>query len=234
MAGLYSNFERKPRDFYPTPIEAMYSLLPHLKESFNYFEPTAGNGAIIRHLLAARPGARCIGATDIEPLAPGIEQLDLLKETPVGLPMADVAITNLPWERKLLHPMIEAITEHCPLWTIIDSKWVNNESSAPYLKDLCVKVVPIGRVVWEPGTDTAGKVDASWFLFDRSHRGYARILPRMSRSKKTKWTKWLRDQEEALIAEARKLHLSAQGIPSIGPDHSTDPRQTDIEERFSA
>lgn len=213
--GLYSDFARKPRDFYATPIEAMYSLIPHLRERFNYFEPTAGDGAIIRHLLAARPDARCIGASDIEPLAPGIEELDLLKETPVGLPMADVAITNLPWERSLMHPMIEVITEHCPLWTIIDSKWLNNETSAPYLKDLCVKVVPIGRVVWEPGTDTPGKVDCSWFLFDKNHKGYSRNIPRMSRAKKKKWISWLREQE-AKLAEVASREIEA--TPVVSPE----------------
>lgn len=228
MAGLYSDFERKPRDFYPTPIEAMYSLMPHLKERFNYFEPTAGDGAIIRHLLAARPGARCIGATDIEPLAPGIEQLDLLKETPVGLPMSDIAITNFPWDRKLLHPMIDAVTEHCPVWTIIDSKWLNNESSARFLTDHLVKVVPVGRVIWEPGTTEAGKVDCSWFLFDKAHKGYSRNIPRMSRAKKKKWVTWLREQEANLAQRAREAELAEQGIPSIAPanEKCEQPKET--------
>ena len=32
MMGKRSNFERNPRDFYPTPKEAVIPLLPHLPE----------------------------------------------------------------------------------------------------------------------------------------------------------------------------------------------------------
>ena len=48
--GKRSDFERKPRDFYPTPIEAVEPLLPHLPEGFKFAEPCAGNGALIEHL----------------------------------------------------------------------------------------------------------------------------------------------------------------------------------------
>ena len=48
--GKRSDFERKPRDFYPTPIEAVEPLLPHLPEGFTFAEPCAGNGALIEHL----------------------------------------------------------------------------------------------------------------------------------------------------------------------------------------
>ena len=37
--GKRSNFERVPRDFYPTPIEAVYPLLEHLEEDFLLVTP---------------------------------------------------------------------------------------------------------------------------------------------------------------------------------------------------
>jgi hypothetical protein len=47
--GKRSSFDRVPRDFYPTPYEAVLPLLAHLPRcTFN--EPCAGNGALIRHL----------------------------------------------------------------------------------------------------------------------------------------------------------------------------------------
>ena len=42
--GKRSDFERKPRAFYPTPIEAVYPLLEHLEEDFLFAEPCAGDG----------------------------------------------------------------------------------------------------------------------------------------------------------------------------------------------
>ena len=34
MMGKRSDFERKPRDFYPTPMEAVEPLLEHLPQDF--------------------------------------------------------------------------------------------------------------------------------------------------------------------------------------------------------
>ena len=48
--GKRSDFERKPRDFYPTPIEAVYPLLEHLEEDFLFAEPCAVDGTLIEHL----------------------------------------------------------------------------------------------------------------------------------------------------------------------------------------
>ena len=67
--GKRSNFKRIPRDFYPTPIEAVYPLLEHLEEDFLFAEPCAGDGTLIDHL--ERKGV-CMWASDIEPQAEGI------------------------------------------------------------------------------------------------------------------------------------------------------------------
>lgn len=62
--GKRSNFERLPRDFYPTPLAAVVPLLPHLDYS-HFVEPCAGNGALIDHLRDA--GFHCVAACDIHP-----------------------------------------------------------------------------------------------------------------------------------------------------------------------
>ena len=69
--GKRSDFERKPRDFYPTPMEAVEPLLPHLSEGFKFAEPCAGNGALIEHLETK---GVCMWASDIEPQAEGIHK----------------------------------------------------------------------------------------------------------------------------------------------------------------
>ena len=45
--GKRSDFERKPRDFYPTPREAIEPLIPHLPETGLFAEPCAGDGRLI-------------------------------------------------------------------------------------------------------------------------------------------------------------------------------------------
>ena len=63
--GKRSDFERKPRDFYPTPMEAVYPLLDHLDEKCYFAEPCAGDGRLIQHLK--NHGGYCNNAMDIEP-----------------------------------------------------------------------------------------------------------------------------------------------------------------------
>ena len=71
--GKRSNFERQPRDFYPTPMEAVKPLLEHLPEDFLFAEPCAGNGTLVEHLETK---GVCMWASDIEPQAEGIYKND--------------------------------------------------------------------------------------------------------------------------------------------------------------
>ena len=49
--GKRSDFERKPRDFYPTPFVAVEPLIGHLQpRKFKFSEPCAGDGQLCRHL----------------------------------------------------------------------------------------------------------------------------------------------------------------------------------------
>ena len=48
--GKRSDFERVERDFYPTPIEAVRPLVPHLPKTGLFAEPCAGDGRLIRHI----------------------------------------------------------------------------------------------------------------------------------------------------------------------------------------
>jgi hypothetical protein len=61
--GKRSNFERIPRDFYPTPFAAVPPLIPYLHGIRTFAEPCAGDGALVRHLESF--GLRCVYAGDI-------------------------------------------------------------------------------------------------------------------------------------------------------------------------
>ena len=45
--GKRSAFERRAGDAYPTPIEAVLPLIPHLRGVRNFAEPCAGDGALV-------------------------------------------------------------------------------------------------------------------------------------------------------------------------------------------
>lgn len=158
--GKRSDFERVPRDFYPTPRAAVFSLLPHLPEHFSFMEPCAGDGALIEHIETLTRGA-CYFASDIEPRADYVQQGDALK---IGVCNRDLIITNPPWDRKILHPMIEHFSNLAPSWLLFDADWIHTRQSIPFLPRLR-KIVSVGRVKWIPDSKMTGKDNCAWHLF---------------------------------------------------------------------
>jgi len=156
--GKRSSFERVARDFYPTPMAAVVPLLPHLPSVFSYVEPCAGDGALIDCL----PFGRCDWAGDIEPMRDDIARVDALETTDFT---ADFIITNPPWNRKILHPMIEHFSAYRPTWLLFDADWIHTKQSAPFMP-LLRKVVSVGRVKWIPDSKMTGKDNCAWHLFD--------------------------------------------------------------------
>ena len=157
--GKRSDFERKPRDFYPTPYEAVMPLIPHLWEGSNFNEPCAGDGALVKHLESI--GLKCFFASDIEPRGEGIMQIDALKFKNDSCKI----ITNPPWDRKILHPMIEHFRTLNKAWLLIDADWMHTKQSSEYMK-YCSRVVSVGRVKWIPDSKMTGKDNCAWFCFE--------------------------------------------------------------------
>jgi len=158
--GKRSNFDRVERDFYPTPKEAVTPLLSILPDRLWFVEPCAGDGALVRHLEAA--GHSCAYACDIEPLAVNIATRDALDGFPTN--GASCIITNPPWERSLLHPMIEHFSATLPTWLLFDADWMHTKQSAPFMP-LLRAVVSVGRVKWIPDSKMTGKDNCAWYHF---------------------------------------------------------------------
>lgn len=161
--GKRSDFERVPRDFYPTPREAVLPMIPHLEEGAFIAEPCAGDGALARHLHAE--GWRVSYAADISPQADGIEAVDALSSS-IDIMVSDVIVTNPPWDRKILHPMIEHFSDQLPTWLLFDADWMHTRQSSPFMNRLR-KVVSVGRIKWIPDSKMTGKDNCAWYLFDK-------------------------------------------------------------------
>ena len=78
--GKRSDFSRIERDYYPTPIEAVKPLVPHLPlGNFGYTEPCAGDGRLVQHMNILTNGlAVCEAAYDIEPRCQSVMQWNAL------------------------------------------------------------------------------------------------------------------------------------------------------------
>ena len=163
--GKRSNFKRRPQDAYDTPAEAVAPLIPHLglerKCVTTFWEPCAGAYDLAR-ALEAHGGLQSTRASDIEPRSPFVDRADAMEIAP---PLVDIIITNPPWTRSILHPMIEHFSDICPTWLLFDADWMHTKQAAPYLPRLR-KIVSVGRVKWIPDSPHTGKDNVCWYLFE--------------------------------------------------------------------
>lgn len=165
--GKRSNFEHKKLAFYPTPYAAVKPLLRHLPQGATFCEPCAGAGDLIKHLQGH---ATCTAAYDVDPQVKWIEQLDASFLVFPDLKEAEYIITNPPWERDPLHQIIERCASLAPTWLLFDADWMHTRQSADYMA-ICVKIISVGRVKWIEGSDSSGKDNCCWYLFDTTHKG---------------------------------------------------------------
>ena len=157
--GKRSAFKRAKGDYYRTPLDPVRPLLPFLPPGTHYVEPCAGDGALIRHLDFF--GHKCVAAIDIKPKHPQIMSADART---VKFPGAMLAITNPPWTRALLHPIIIALSDQMPTWLLFDADWMHTRQAVPYLAR-CKMIVSVGRVKWFPRSKHVGKDNCCWYLF---------------------------------------------------------------------
>ena len=158
--GKRSDFDRIPRDFYPTPAAAVPPLIPHLRGVRTFAEPCCGDGTLVRHLESH--GLRCAYAGDI---AAGQDALTVTDFGPI-----DVVITNPPYTRPLMHALIQHLQQIAPTWLLLDHDWAATKQAIPYLVS-CSDIVSIGRLRWIAGTKHTGKDNYGWYRFDVTHKG---------------------------------------------------------------
>lgn len=175
--GKRSAFKRKASDLYRTPEAAVLPLLPHIAGVSRFAEPCAANGLLVDWLARHGKAAHYIG--DKVPGRGDVVQCDALNWAPADRPLRPIThiITNPPWRRDLLHPMIAHFSAMRPSWLLFDADWLHTIQAAPFLPHL-VKVVSVGRVKWIPGSANSGKDNCAWYLFDATHGGGIRFYGR--------------------------------------------------------
>jgi len=163
MTKRAQQFERRANDAYDTPFQAAKPLIAHLPSSCYFVEPCAGKGDLIRHL--EHFSHKCLHASDIAPRAAGIKRQSIfdvrLKKRYRNL----FFITNPPWERAILHPIIRHLCPQAPTWLLFEADWMHTKQAAEFLP-YCQKIVSIGRVKWIEGSASVGKDNMCWYRFD--------------------------------------------------------------------
>lgn len=167
--GKRSSFTRRPMDDYQTPWEAVLPLMPLLGIVRTFAEPCAGEGKLIEHL--GRFGLRCTYSGD---LVRGEDALFLDRDDVFE---ADAIITNPPWSRDLLHPLINRFMQLKPTFLLFDADWMHTRQAAGLLSH-CSLIASVGRVKWIPDSPSTGKDNAAWYRFDGSHKTGPRFVGR--------------------------------------------------------
>lgn len=155
--GKRSNFKKNKHDAYDTPPVAVVPLLPYISGYFT--EPCAGSLQLVNFLEMC--GLNCEHASDIAPRAEGVEKQDALQ-----LEKARQIITNPPWTREILHPMVEHFRQLAPTWLLLDADWAYTFDGGDHL-DYCSHILAIGRVKWIPGSKHSGKDNCAWYRFQK-------------------------------------------------------------------
>lgn len=172
--GKRSDFKRRPQDAYDTPPEAVVPLLGHMPRWLRFWEPCAGCG-MLAQAIQDQHDCSCIFASDISPRLNDVSEWDAMHKDISDLPYdIDYIITNPPWTRKILHPMIEHFSDMRPTWLLFDADWIHTKQSAPYLWRL-QKIVSVGRVSWMQN-GTSGKDNCAWYLFDKNNTDQTRFF----------------------------------------------------------
>lgn len=161
--GKRSKFDRIPRDYYRTwDPRAVAALLGHLEPETRFIEPCAGDGTLLDQLTAA--GHICVDAWDIEPKRADVLSADALATRATGPKIT--FITNPPWTRTVLHPLIVHLSDQAPTWLLFDADWKHTKQAIPF-KARLRRIVSVGRLRWIEGSDCDAKDNCAWHLFDK-------------------------------------------------------------------
>src|SRR6187399_1986435 len=124
VVGKRSDFKRRKHDAYnTTDPRAVRLLKPHLRGVKTFAEPCAGRGDLVRGLEYT--GLRCVMENDMN-FNGGVDALTL---TAADLNGADAIISNTPWTRALLYPLMLHFQRLKPTWLLLDGDWSYNREA---------------------------------------------------------------------------------------------------------
>jgi len=175
--GKRSEFEKKPRDkYYTIDPDAVKPILSKLKEYYkqtgkkrNYAEPCAGAENLI-NLLSEY--ADCIWTSDIDPQNDFDTPVDVMDLVRLDFNVdCDLIITNPPYTKKILMPMIEkmlTLTEN--VWLLLPADMMHNQYMSRLIDKHCISILSVGRLYWEAEKKVKGKDNYEWYFF-KQHKG---------------------------------------------------------------
>jgi hypothetical protein len=160
-----SDFKKVPKDFYPTTDKkVLVDVFLRDIQGKTYAEPCWGEGDL-EDLLR---GNRCLWRSDLRDTSPMSKQMDGLKVTPYDVRDCDLIVTNPPFSKDVLLPLIDHWITLKPTWLLLPADLMHNKYFGPYMEK-CAKVVSIGRICWFPaeGKRVASTDNFCWYFWEK-------------------------------------------------------------------
>lgn len=160
-----TSFERNEKDFYPTGIKPLETLVEHLPKNLTYSEPCAGAYDLIENLYTLRKDIECKSCFDINPRDSRITEKSALDIRYDEVLNCDCFITNPPYRWDMFNPITEHLLTLKPVWYLIPADFMHNKRMIPFMKR-CSKIVSIGRVKWYPDSNASSTDNFCWYYFE--------------------------------------------------------------------
>ncbi len=159
--GKYSNFERAEKDFYPTidPNAIVTGLVNSIRGK-TYAEPCYGEGDLEDQLMEV---AVCKWRSDIRKTVGSSVVMDAMTLTDKDLNGCDLIITNPPFTRQVLLPMIEHFVSLRPTWLLLPADLMHNIYFSPYVSK-AREIISVGRLYWSEN-EVRGKQNFCWYFW---------------------------------------------------------------------
>jgi hypothetical protein len=166
-----SNFVKVERDYYPTtdPKVKVPEFINSIKGK-TYAEPCYGHGDLENLIINV---ASLRYKSDIRATNLTCKVQDAMALTKEQLKDCDLIITNPPFTKSVLLPMIDKFISLKPTWLLLPADYMHNQYFRPYM-NLCTKVVSIGRICWFPtdeGKRVASTDNFAWYFWPKKATG---------------------------------------------------------------
>jgi len=166
---------RLERDFYSTIDPDAVSPLSFLRGK-SYIEPCAGSNSLVKLL---GDDLNHLGSYDVSPQDEQVVKKNCLDLTEEEVKRADIFITNPPFNRVSLEPIIDHLSSLLPTFLLLPADMMHNKYMSRHLL-YCPTIVSVGRLYWflKEGKKVKGVDNYAWYTFDKRYRGRTEFVGR--------------------------------------------------------
>lgn len=161
-----SDFKKVPKDFYPTTDpKAIPPKFVDFIRGKSYAEPCYGDGDLEDLLIDV---STCKWRSDIRETVGCSKVVDALDITKDDVSECSLIVSNPPFSRDILLPMIDHFITLKPTWLLLPADYAHNIYFGPYMKK-CSRVVSVGRLCWFPkdGKRVSSTDNFMWYFWKK-------------------------------------------------------------------